>query len=174
MSMPQDSIVAAQYIAAARHSLNQSLEKIQHCFDQLDDSHMGWRPFEEQNSLTNIILHLCGNLGQWIISGAGGAPDARDRPAEFSQREAMPKEELLSRLTSAVQQADGILAGLNVQTLIESRRIQGFDTTVLAAIFNSVSHLTGHVHQIVYITRWLLREKYKFHWAPKSAEQGAA
>lgn len=169
-----DSAIAAQYIAAARHSLAESLAKIRHCLDQLDDSHMGWRPFPEQNSLTNIILHLCGNMRQWIICPLTGAADARNRPAEFSQRDSLPKRELMSRLTTVIEEADRALAGATAVTLLEARRIQAFDTTVLDAIFNSVSHLVGHAHQIVYITRWHLREKYKFHWAPKSVEQGAA
>jgi hypothetical protein len=168
-----DSTLAAQYIAAARHSLAESLAKIRHCFDQLDDSHMGWRPFPEQNSLTNIILHLCGNIRQWIVCPLTGATDARNRPAEFSQREALPKQELMRRLAAVIEEADRALASLQAATLPQARRIQAYDTTVLAAIFNSTSHLVGHTHQIVFITRWHLREKYKFHWAPKSVEQGA-
>jgi uncharacterized protein DUF1572 len=169
-----DELISAAYIAAVRHSLNHSLSKIKHCLDQLDDSHMGWRPFEEQNSLTNLILHLCGNMRQWIISAAGDAPDTRNRPAEFAERQTLPKAELSSRLSAVIGEADRLLAGLSPEKLLERRRIQAIDTHVLAAIFDSVSHLVGHTHQIVYITRLILREKYIFQWAPKTPEQGAA
>ena len=167
-----DSLVSAAYIAATRHSLNHSLSKIKHCLGQLDDSHMGWRPFEEQNSITNIILHLCGNMRQWIISADGSAPDIRNRPAEFAERQSLPKTELLSRLTEVVSEANRVLAGLPPEKLLEPRTIQATDTNVLAAIFDSVSHLVGHTHQIVYVTRLILREKYKFQWEPKTVEQG--
>jgi uncharacterized protein DUF1572 len=169
-----DPSVTAAFIAACQYSLNHSLAKIRHCLGQLDDSHMGWRPFEEQNSITNIILHLCGNMRQWIISAAGDAPDNRNRPAEFAEREPLPKKELLGRLTAVISEADRLLATLSPEKLLERRRIQATDTNVLAAIFDSVSHLVGHTHQIVYITRLILGEKYKFQWVPKSVEQGAA
>jgi hypothetical protein len=57
--------------------------------------------------------------------------------------------------------------------LLERRRIQGFETTVLAAIFDTVSHFVGHQHQIVYITRLRLGDAYRFQWAPATLEQGA-
>jgi hypothetical protein len=166
--------VAAAYIAAARHTLHHALAKITHCFNQLDDSHMAWRPFEQQNSLTNIILHLCGNIRQWIISAAGDTPDTRNRPAEFSRRQPLPKHELLSRLQKTIAEADAVVAALTAAKLLEKRRIQAVETTVLGAIFDCVAHLQGHTHQIVYITRFILREKYKFHYEPKTKEQGAA
>jgi hypothetical protein len=169
-----ESQVAAAYIAAVRHSLNHSLVKIKHCFDQLDDSHMGWRPFEEQNSLTNLILHLCGNIGQWIISAAGNVPDHRNRPAEFATRTPLPKSELLARLTDTINKADQVVSRLTPQELVQPRRIQATETNVLAAIFDCVRHLEGHTHEIVYITRFILREKYRFHYVPKIVEQGAA
>jgi len=173
-STPLDSAVATQYLSAARHTLNHSLSKITHCLNQLDDSHMGWRPFEGQNSLTNLILHLCGNMGQWIIAAAGNVPDVRDRPAEFAERNALPKRELLLRLMRVVGEAESALNGLTVERLLEPRRIQGSETTVLKAIFDSVSHLVGHTHQIVYITRLILRENYKFQYVPKTPEQISA
>jgi len=169
-----DSPVAAEYIAAARHTLSHSLAKITHCFEQLDNSAMDWRPFAEQNSLTNLILHLCGNMRQWIIFAAGAGPDVRNRPQEFAERGALPKHDLLARLSAVISEADRVLAGLTEKELIQERRIQGTDTTVLAAIFDSVSHLVGHTHQIVYITRLISREKYRFQWVPKTPEQGAA
>jgi hypothetical protein len=164
-----DSSVTTEYISVTRRALNHSLTKITHCFDQLEDSHMGWRPFEQQNSLTNIILHLCGNIGQWIISAAGTAPDVRNRPAEFSETKALPKQELLSRLGKTIVEADAVLAGLTTTKLMENRCIQTIETTVLGATFDCVRHLEGHTQQIVYVTRLILREKYKFHYVPRTA-----
>jgi hypothetical protein len=77
----------------------------------------------------------------------------------------------MARLTEVVHKADRAIAGLLPAKLIEPRRIQATETTVLGAIFDSISHLVGHTHQIVYITRLQLREKYKFQWEPKTAEQ---
>ena len=44
------------------------------------------RGTENQNAVGNLVLHLNGNIRQWILSGVGGAHDARIRDLEFSAR----------------------------------------------------------------------------------------
>ena len=125
------------------------------------------------NSVANIILHLCGNLRQWIVSGVGGAPDVRDRPAEFSERRFMPTQELLHRFDEVVDAADAVLARIPDTELLTPRRIQGFDETVLSAVFDTLAHLSGHTQEIVFMTRLQLKGAYQFAWRPATAEQGA-
>src|SRR5271155_1245304 len=101
--------VGQAYMAASRHRLAECVKKIKHCLAQLRDEQVWWRPHDSMNSIANIVLHLCGNLRQWIISGVGGEPDIRDRPKEFSDRSSMPKAELSCRLDDTASQADAIL-----------------------------------------------------------------
>jgi hypothetical protein len=163
--------VGAAYITEARRTLAEAMAKIANCLDQLADDDLWWRPFESHNSIENIVLHLCGNVRQWIVSAIGGVPDTRNRPAEFSERRAIPKAELLARLRQTVAEADAALAVCPIETLLAPIRVQGFDATKLSAIFDSVSHFVGHTHQIVYITRLRLGDRYRFGWTP-SKEQG--
>jgi uncharacterized damage-inducible protein DinB len=155
----------------SRDTLAKAQGKIVHCLNQLSDDQLNWRPFEQQNSIANVILHLCGNLRQWIVSGVGGAADVRHRASEFSDRTRHTKQELLEKLEQTVREADQTLAAFDPAKLLEPRRVQAFDTNVLAAIFDTVSHFVGHSHEIVYITRLQLREKYKFQFVP-TKEQG--
>ena len=164
--------VAATLSTETRHCLAASLQRIKHCTDQLTDQQLWHRPSESANSIANLILHLCGNLRQWIISGVGGSPDVRDRPSEFSQRGPMPKAELLKRLDDTVGEVDAVLAALSPQRLLESRRIQGFDVTVTGAIFDAIPHFQGHTQEIIHITRSLLGSGYNFYWKPKTIEEG--
>lgn len=149
------------------------MKKIEHCLEQLRDDDLWWRQQASHNSIQNILLHLCGNVRQWIIHGVGGAADVRQRTTEFADRQPLAKAELLARLRETLAEADRALAAFPPERLLESRRIQGFDTTVLAAVFDSVSHFVGHTHQIVYITRLRLGDAYRFQWEPANAEQGA-
>ena len=135
---------------------------MEHCFAQISEEDIWWRPFPEANSIGNIVLHLCGNIGQWIVSGIGGAPDVRKRPAEFAQREPIAKAELSRRLLEVVGAADTGLAKFSPDQLLNVRHIQHWDVTALAAIFDSVGHFVGHTQQIVYITRLRIGERYKF------------
>jgi len=168
------SSVASAFLTEARNTLGGSLKKIEHCVEQLSDADVWWRQHESHNSIQNVILHLCGNLRQWILHGVSGESDVRDRPLEFSDRARRPKAELVSMLKETVAACDRALEAFPPERLLERRRIQGFDTTVLSAIFDTVSHFVGHQHQIVYITRLRLGDAYRFQWAPATPEQGAA
>ena len=165
--------LAALVGATAAHELDSALKRIKHCLDQLNDEQLWWRSQPSLNSIGNLILHLCGNLRQWIVAGIGGASDVRNRPAEFAEQGPIPKEELVCRLEAVVAEAKGILARVDARQLAEVRRIQGFDVTGVAAIFDSVPHFRGHTQEIVYMTRLQLGDAYKFARTYTTPERGA-
>jgi hypothetical protein len=165
--------LAAAVGAAAAHELDSALERIKHCLGQLTDGQVWQRSQPSLNSIGNVVLHLCGNLGQWVVAGIGGAPDVRNRPAEFAERGPVPKDELVRRLEAVVGEAKRVLAGVDARQLAEPRRIQGFDVTGLAAVFDSIPHFRGHTQEIVHMTRLQLGDAYQFAWTPTTPEQGA-
>lgn len=169
-----DTSIGVAYLGETRRTLKQALRKITHCLNQLTDGDVQWRQFESHNSIQNIVLHLCGNVRQWIVHTVDGVPDHRDRPAEFADHQPRTRAELLAMLAAVVSAADKALVACAPQRLLEAIHVQGFDTTLLAAIFDSVSHFVGHTHQIVYITRLRVGDAYQFQWTPKSVEQEAA
>ena len=174
MPDPTGGEIAIMFVAASREILGEGLRKIEHCVDQLDDEALWWRPTPRQNSVANLMLHLAGNVRQWIVAGVGGAADVRDRPREFSDRSTRPKAEVLSALRGAVHDADAVLARITAGQLAQPRRIQGFDTNVLAAVFDTVAHFRGHSQEIIHITRAALGDRYVFHFVPQGPEQTAA
>jgi hypothetical protein len=170
--MTADELAAAVGVAAA-HELDSARNRIKHCLGQLNDEQVWWRSQPNLNSIGNLILHLCGNLRQWIVSGLGGASDVRNRPAEFAEQGPIPKEELMHSLDTVVEEAKRVLAGVDTRQLVEVRSIQGFDVTGVAALFDSVPHFRGHTQEIIYMTRLQLGDAYKFAWTPTTHEQGA-
>jgi hypothetical protein len=173
MNTPADQDIRQAFLAEARRRLADCHERIGHCLRQLDDAQLWWRPRPALNSIGNLLLHLCGNLRQWIVAGVGGAPDRRDRPQEFAERGPLPRAEVLGPLAQVVAEADAVLARVAGPQLLEPRGIQGFDETVLSAISGCLSHLAGHAQEIVYITRLLRGDAYQFAWVPGTPEQGA-
>ena len=171
--MSADTIERA-VLDAARIRLETSAAKIVHCLSQIDDSQVWWRPTPNQNSIGNLILHLCGNVGQWIISGVGGAADVRDRPSEFSQKNRQPKSELLTMLHACIEQSGEALSTTDPSRLLSDCRIQGFDTTMLSAILDTVSHFQGHTQEIISLTRQQTGNKYQFHFVPSTPDQISA
>jgi len=171
---PAMTDLAATLSAAANHELTKALERIKHCLNQLTDEQVWQRPIESMNSIGNLILHLCGNLRQWIVAGVGGEQDVRQRPQEFSERGPISKVELVRRLNEIVVQAQDGLRKASAQDLLRRRCIQGFDVNGLEAIFDSVPHFRGHAQEIVHMTRLQLGDAYQFAWTPTTPEQGAA
>ena len=153
--------------------MEKALECIKHCLNQLNDEQIWRRAQPGLNSIGNLILHLCGNVRQWIVSGVGGAKDDRNRPAEFADNGPIARQELLKRLEGVVTEAKQAMQGVTAEELLRARRIQGFEVTALAAIFDSVPHFRGHTQEIVHMTRLQLGDKYKFAWTPTTKEQGA-
>jgi L-amino acid N-acyltransferase YncA len=173
MTVPATSDLAAAVTAAASHELTKALDRIKHCLAQLADEQVWQRPSESMNSIGNLILHLCGNLRQWIVAGIGGEPDVRQRPMEFSERGPISMLELVRRLDEVVAHAHDALKKSAAQDLLRQRCIQGFDVNGLEAIFDSVPHFRGHAQEIVHMTRSLLGDAYKFAWAPSTLAEGA-
>jgi hypothetical protein len=94
--MPDQSL-AEVFVAAATDMLRKGWHKIEHCVAQLDDEQIWWRPRPEispqMNSIANLMLHLSGNMRQWIIAGVGGSKDIRNRPLSPTVR-TVPKRRL--------------------------------------------------------------------------------
>src|SRR6478736_4517395 len=108
-----DHAIARAFLRrASEYMLGDYLPKIERCLEKLSDEQIWWRANEESNSIGNLILHLCGNARQWIVCGVGGASDARDRDAEFAQREMIGRDELRSLLRSTLTEVESTLRQL--------------------------------------------------------------
>lgn len=127
--------------------------KIRLALDPLDETVIWHRANSESNSIGNLLLHLAGNIRQWIVSGIGGESSDRDRAAEFAATSGFTKSELLSMLGSSVKDADDVLAGLSAADLDRQVTIQGRDTTVLAAVYHVVEHFSMHTGQIIMLAK---------------------
>lgn len=155
---------AHAFIAQARSFLKEDfLPKIERCLEQLSDEDVWWRANPESNSIGNLLLHLTGNVRQWIVSGIGGAPDARVRQQEFDEREGLTRAQLLARIKEVLTAADAALAALEPSLLLEERKIQGNDVQLLEAIFHVVEHFSMHTGQIILLTKMLNSADLKFY-----------
>ena len=146
--------VGHAFISEARSLLlTDYLPKIEHCVTLLDDEQIWWRANPESNSIGNLLLHLSGNVRQWIVVGLGGSPDTRDRDAEFAQREIITKDELIKGLRQTLNEADQTLATFDSNRSLERFTIQKADVSALAAIFHVVEHFSMHTGQIIMLTK---------------------
>jgi uncharacterized damage-inducible protein DinB len=147
-----EAAMGQAFIERSRYYLGEEYPaKIRAVLDAIPADALWWRPNIWSNSVGNLVLHLCGNVRQWVVSGIGGTPDVRQRDAEFAALEGIEARELAALLDATLQDVETTLAGLTPAQLMERRRIQGRDTLVLSALYHVVEHFSTHVGQIVWL-----------------------
>ncbi len=149
--------------AAAARLEKDYLPKLQVCIDELPTADLWWRPHEACNSVGQLLLHLEGNLRQWVLSGLGGQSDTRKRDLEFTPTVHPSGRELLDRLRATIHEAARILRNLPSAELRRRRRIQIYDVTGLHAALHAVEHFSGHTGQIIWITKLRTGEDLGFY-----------
>ncbi|MFZ0960392.1 MAG: DUF1572 family protein [Terriglobia bacterium] len=154
-------------VAQAEHTLEQVyLPRIVSCLAQLSPEQIWWRPNVASNSVGNLVLHLTGNVRQWIISGLGGAPDVRQRDREFAERGPLPRRLLVSRLRQTVREACRVLRRLSPADLARVHAIQKYRASGAEATFHVAEHFSHHAGQIILLTKMLTGSDLKFTHLP--------
>ncbi len=129
--------------------------RLRTCVESLTDEQVWWRPNETSNSVGNLLLHLNGNIRQWLVVPFTGLEDTRNRPAEFAERQVISGAALLEKLGATVNDAAGVLEKLTEADLLKTFHIQGYTVTGLEAVYQVVEHFGMHYGQVAYITKLL-------------------
>ncbi len=127
--------------------------RIDDCLSRLTDEQVWARSGENANAIGNLVLHLCGNVRQWTTSGIAGAPDIRQRDAEFAAREGASAPELRSLLKKTVDDGTAIIERLSPERMVQSVTIQKYELTVLEAVYTVIEHFAQHTGQIIFATK---------------------
>jgi hypothetical protein len=138
-----------------RKLLEHDWPRLRACVEPLTAEQVWWRPNPASNSIGNLILHLNGNVTQWLVASFNRREDLRDRPAEFAAASGLAPAELLRTLSATMQQAAEVLARLTEADLMTPYEIQGYHVTGLEAVYQVVEHFGLHYGQIAYIAKSL-------------------
>jgi uncharacterized damage-inducible protein DinB len=158
---PQD--FKPEFIYHALYRINENCDKIKFCLEELDDEEVWMRPNDSSNSIGNQILHLCGNITQYIISSLGGSEDKRERDAEFSARDGLSKEQLWNKFSQTIEQAKSIIENISDEKLAATRSVQGFQFSGIGIVFHVVEHLSYHTGQIAFYVKQLKNKDLGFY-----------
>jgi uncharacterized damage-inducible protein DinB len=148
----------AIFLKFSADKLEQLHGRIQDCLARLTPEQIWSRNSENENAAGNLVLHLSGNVRQWIGSGVAGLPDHRERDAEFDARGGKSSQELAELLKTRVDEAASIIRTIPANRLTERITPQGHDVSVLEAIAHVVEHFSMHTGQIILLTKMLTGE----------------
>jgi hypothetical protein len=161
MSQSSPATLFLEY--SRRKLLEEYWPRVTSCVESLTDEQVWWRPNDASNSIGNLLLHLNGNVRQWLIAPFDRLADSRDRPAEFSERKLIPVASLLATLGATMQDASRVLTNLTEADLTAAFNIQGYTVAGLDAVYQVVEHFGMHYGQIVYITKLLRAQDMGFY-----------
>jgi hypothetical protein len=159
-----DAELAALFLEFSRNKLlNQYWPRLRSSVEPLTDEQLWWRPNPACNSVGNLLLHLNGNVRQWLIASFSGLEDARNRPAEFNERRRIAGKLLVQQLDATMQEAATVLDRLTARDLAATYQIQGYTVRGLDAVYQVVEHFGMHYGQVLYINKTLRGEDLGFH-----------
>jgi uncharacterized damage-inducible protein DinB len=152
------------FLAHSRYLLGTEYRtKLAQALEGLPPESLWWRPNPESNSIGNLLLHLSGNVRQWIVGGVGKEAVTRNRAQEFEATEGAGAAELLRELGATLDAADAVLARLSAADLATMRHIQGREVTVQQAVYHVVEHFAMHTGQILLLVKLLSPGKVRFY-----------
>lgn len=136
-----------------RRLFDESIPRLKLCLNHLSEDQIWHRPNEHSNSVGNLVLHLCGNMRQWILSGLAGQTDIRERDAEFSRTEPIPTAQLLGQLDALATEVNRALDEVQPEDLLSGHDVQTFRENGLSILVHVVEHFSYHVGQITYVVK---------------------
>src|SRR4051812_16987531 len=142
--------LAQTFIDRSRYYLRTEYRtKLRAAVEAMPADALWWRGNEFSNSVGNLLLHLAGNVRQWIVGGVGRLTVERDRDGEFAATYGGTADALLIALENVLDEADAVLADLSAEDLSSRRTIQGRELTVIEAVYHVVEHFALHLGQII-------------------------
>jgi hypothetical protein len=162
-------MIGELFLSHSSTKLTQMAAQIEVCLQTLDADQVWTRGRPPQNSIGNLVLHLCGNIRQWFGSSIDGQPDIRQRDREFAASSRIDTSELISMLRATVSQALSILDKLPPHRLTEHVSTQDGERSVLEVIYQVVGHFQQHAGQIIFETKRLSGEDLKFYAPAKNS-----
>lgn len=148
-----DNEIAGLFLDVSCRKLDAMTTNLRICLNKLTAEQIWARGGAHENAVGNLVLHLCGNMRQWIMHGVGGERDVRIRDAEFNANGGLDAASLMEMFVSTVAEAHTILCSLRTERLVEKITPQKREVSVLEAIYQVVAHVEQHVGQIILLTK---------------------
>lgn len=152
-----------EFIDQSIFRLEEALPRIVQCLNELTEAQIWQRPNDNSNSVGNLVMHLCGNVRQYIISNFGTQPDTRTRDVEFAMRDGYDRQQLIVKITDTIAESVKLIGGLSEADLMQVRSVQGFEQTGINSIIHVVEHFSYHTGQIAFWTKFLRDVDLKFY-----------
>ena len=145
--------------------LHENQQKIVQVWQDIDAHCLWLRPNDHTLAPGNQLLHLSGNLRQWVLHALAGQADVRLRDEEFVCPQALQADEILTSFLAVLQQ---VRTYLNSFSDWERKvTVQGHQTTAIGVWIHMAEHLSYHTGQLIFQVKQNRGKAYYFYddWA---------
>jgi uncharacterized damage-inducible protein DinB len=146
-----------------RYLINENFPRVIKCLEMLNEEEIWYRPNSQSNSVGNLVLHLNGNLNQWILDYIGGKPFVRNRQLEFDAEKTHSKKELILMMTNLSEELRPCIQSVTRDKLLGILPIQNQQETGISVLIHITEHFSFHTGQIAFITKWLKEQQTNFY-----------
>lgn len=161
--MDKEEQLVEELVKNALYRMDESTRMIIMSLDELTDDEVWQKPNASLNSIANLILHLCGNISQYIISSLGETEDKRNRDGEFIAISGLTKIELLQKLDDTVNTAKRVIFDATIAQFLKMRQVQGFSFSGVGVVLHAVEHYSYHTGQIAFWVKQLKNKDLGFY-----------
>lgn len=161
--MSNEEKIVDELVKNALFRMDESTRMIRKSLLEISEEELWAKPNESLNSIANLILHLCGNITQYITSSLGEGEDIRDRDSEFLTDKGANKSELLGQLEDTVDTAKRVIFDASIAQLLKIRSVQGFSFSGIGVIIHAVEHYSYHTGQIAFWVKQLRNKDLAFY-----------
>ena len=152
----QSTVLTIAFIEEIKRRLfTENIPRLKKCLSELTEAQIWYRPNNASNSVGNLVLHLHGNVRQWVVAGLGKNKDVRERQKEFDEKGPVPVEQMLSDMDKLMEEVNQILNTTSTNDLLEVRNVQGYHESGLSILVHITEHFSYHVGQMTYIVKML-------------------
>jgi uncharacterized damage-inducible protein DinB len=156
-------MIQQEFINNCVTHINEYTKRIENCLALLSEEQVWQQPNAASNSIANLILHLCGNMTQYVLSGLGELPDNRKRDQEFETKGGFTKAELIHKLNTVVEEVIAVIEHQTTDSLLQTRTVQGFTKTGMAIVLHITEHYSYHTGQIALLTKLMTNKDLGFY-----------
>lgn len=152
-----------EFLDNAMYRLDASTRMVKICLERVEESKIWEKPNESSNSIGNQMLHICGNMTQYIIASLGAHDDIRNREEEFSITGGFTKDQLVQKLEDTIENARAVLNQCSAEQLLKKREVQGFNLSGIGIVIHAVEHYSYHTGQIAFWTKLMTNNNLGFY-----------
>lgn len=161
--MDKEAQLIEELVNNALYRMDESTRMIKKSLEEISDDEVWQKPNASLNSIANLMLHLCGNISQYIISSLGETEDKRNRDTEFNTTGGLTKAAVLKKLEDTVNTAKRVIFDTTPEQFIKVRQVQGYSLSGVGIVLHAVEHYSYHTGQIAFWVKQLKNRDLGFY-----------